>query len=85
MSAPAVSAVTTIQKNGREDVQIALDDFHGIDLIDIRVFAAFDDTGQRKQTKKGVSLKIGKLPSLIEALQETEVEVRRRRLLGAEK
>lgn len=62
--------VATIAKNSREEVRISLDSFKGVDLVDIRTFANFQDgDGERRATKKGVSLKREKLPELIAALQ----------------
>ena len=62
--------IATIEKNSREEVRVSLDQFKGHDLVDIRTFADFDDVGERRATKKGVSLKRERLPDLIEALQQ---------------
>lgn len=79
MSEPYI--IATIPKNGRESVRIALDQFHGIDLVDIRVLLHGDDGAEPQLTKKGVSLRLAKLPALIAALRDAEVEARRRGLL----
>lgn len=60
---------------------LALDQFHGIDLVDIRVLLHGDDGAEPQLTKKGVSLRLAKLPALIAALRDAEVEARRRGLL----
>ena len=77
--------IATIEKNSREDVRIALDEFHGAQLIDVRTFADFTSGGpdDRKPTKKGVSLNVAKLPALIAALERARDEAERRGLLGA--
>ena len=77
--------VARIEKNRLEEVVIALETFRGVDLIDIRVHADFSGADpERRPTKKGVALKVEKLPQLIAALQNAEVEARRRGLLNSE-
>lgn len=62
--------IATIPKNGREDVRIALRDFHGRRAIDVRVFA---ETGQgRAPSPKGLSVQPGQLKALIAALIDAE-------------
>lgn len=76
--------IATIAKNSLEDVRVALDEYQGTDLIDVRVWADFK-TGPagliRAPTKKGVALNVRALPELIRALQGAEEEARRRGLL----
>ena len=80
---PTIIAI--IPKNARESIRVALDQFAGLDLIDIRVLAhGSDGESEAKLTKKGVSLRIAKLPELIVALQDAVTEARRRGLLSAE-
>lgn len=62
--------IAEIEKNSREVVRISIDEFKGHRLIDIRVFAAWGDDDILKPTKKGVSLKIERLPDLIDALSQ---------------
>jgi hypothetical protein len=77
--------IATVEKNTLEEVRVALDEFHGIDLIDIRVFADFTGThAEKRPTKKGISLKVAKLPELIEALEKARAEAERRGLLTAD-
>jgi Transcriptional Coactivator p15 (PC4) len=84
MTSPIV--IRLIAKNSRECVRIALDEFRGLDLIDIRVLAKLDDpSGGLVPTKKGVSLKVERLPELIAGLQAAAVEARQRDLLIAVK
>lgn len=62
--------VATIEKNRLEEVRVALTEFNGHLLVDIRTFADID--GERRATKKGVSLNRAKLPELIAALKAAE-------------
>lgn len=76
-------AIAIVEKNSREDVRIAIDEFRGTQLVDIRVFADFNsnEADTRTPTKKGVSLKIERLPDLIRALEKAKEEAARRGLL----
>jgi hypothetical protein len=79
MSDPLV--IATVRKNGSEEVRVALDNFRDIDLLDIRVYAEFSAGGERKATKRGVSVRVDRLPALIDALLAAAEEARRRGLL----
>jgi len=75
-------AIAIVEKNSREDVRIAIDEFRGTQIVDVRVFANFNgDAEERSPTKKGVSLKVERLPALIEALGQAKEEAVRRGLL----
>lgn len=75
-------AIAIVEKNSREDVRIAIDEFRGTQIVDVRVFASFNgDAEERSPTKKGVSLKVERLPALIEALAQAKEEAIRRGLL----
>lgn len=75
--------VAVIAKNSHEEVRVCLDVFHECDLIDVRTYADFTAGAVqcRGPTKKGVSLKIAKLPELIASLQLAKSEAQRRGLL----
>lgn len=77
-----VTIIATISKNSQESVVVSLAKFNDIDLVDIRVNATFGDSEEPRPTKKGVSLKVAKLPALIHALEDAQAEARRRGLLG---
>jgi hypothetical protein len=80
MSEPHI--IARIEKNRLEEVVIAVDHFRGVDLIDIRIHADFSGADkERRPTKKGIALKIEKLPDLIAALNAAADEARRRGLL----
>jgi hypothetical protein len=79
------TVIATIPKNSREWVRVALDEFRGVQLVDIRVLVELnEETGLPIPTKKGVSLKVEKLPSLIDALNDALVEAQRLGLIGQE-
>ena len=83
MSGPTI--IATLEKNSRELVRIALDEYRGVPLVDVRVMApAIDPTGLPIPTKKGIALRIELLPELVVALQAAEAEARRLGLLPAE-
>lgn len=81
MSAPSNILVGVIPRNGAEDVRVTLSSYAGHALIDVRTFADLGDADERRATRKGVSLKLARLPALIAALVEAEKEARRRGLL----
>lgn len=67
--------IATIEKNQIEEVRVGLSEYQGHDLIGIRIWASYDSADSEKRpTKKGVNLRIGRLPELIAALQEAERE-----------
>lgn len=77
----AYDHIATVRKNAAEEVRISLSEFHGTPLVDLRVFADFKGEGERQATRKGVSLKVERLPDLIEALDRALEEARRRGLV----
>lgn len=84
MTTPA-TVIATIPKNSRDWVRIALDEYRGVQLVDIRVLVELtQETGLPIPTKKGVSLKVEKLPVLIDALNDALIEARRRGLICEE-
>jgi hypothetical protein len=78
--------IGTISKNTLEEIRVSLDEFRGVALLDVRIFADFTgaDHDNKRPTKKGISLKIAKLPELLQALREAEAEAIRRGLLRKE-
>ena len=68
--------VATIAKNKREEVRVALTEYEGHDLCDVRIFAEPYAGDEWVATKKGVCLGVAKLPGLIAALQRAEAEAR---------
>jgi hypothetical protein len=84
MEAPMADPVilAEIGKNSREAVRIALDEYRGSKLIDIRTVCQWGDVDAFRPTRKGVSLKLEHLPALIEALQRAEAEAVRLGILA---
>jgi hypothetical protein len=78
-SAPE-TIVATIGKNSLEDVVISFNEYRGSHLLDVRTFSAFAGK-EKRATKKGISLKVERLPELIAALQTAEAEAARLGLL----
>jgi hypothetical protein len=75
-------SIAIVEKNAIEEVHVDLSEFHGHDLIDIRIWANYDSADKPKRpTKKGVTLALTKLPELIAALQWAESEARAAALL----
>ena len=65
--------IATIPKNATEEVRVSLSEYRGTHLVGIRVYANYKSPlDERTPTKKGVALKVERLPELIAALQEAE-------------
>lgn len=75
------TVIATLRKNAAEDVRVALTEYRGHPLVDLRIFAEYQSTGEVGPTKKGLTFSPSMLPGLIEALQAAEAESRRRGLL----
>lgn len=76
--------VAVVEKNTREEVRVSLDEFQGVQVVDVRIFADFNSGpagAVRSPTKKGVTLKVEKLSALIQALLTAQAEAVRRGLL----
>lgn len=74
-----VTIIKVIPKNARESVRIAIDQYQGIDLVDVRVQTNDDEP---QLTKKGIAIRPDKLRALIDALTDAEAECQRRGLIG---
>ena len=74
--------IFTFRKNATEEVRVGLDSFKGRDLVSIRIWANYNSADSEKRpTRKGVSMKVEKLPQLIVALQQAESHARDKGLL----
>ncbi|MBQ0820986.1 hypothetical protein KBI52_12290 [Microvirga sp. HBU67558] len=74
--------IATIPKNGSEEIRVRLNEYRRDYYVDLRVFAAFkSDDPERQPTKKGVSVHIGKLDELMDALVQARAEAERQGLL----
>jgi hypothetical protein len=75
MDSPVV--ITHIDKNANEKVRVALDIFHDVRLIDVRVTVALTGTCDvQTPTKRGVSLRVEQLPALIAALIQADFKAK---------
>ena len=61
--------VGRFQKNAREEVRVTLHNYKGNDLLDIRAWYA-DPDGEFKPGKRGLSVRVEKLPILLDLLTE---------------
>jgi hypothetical protein len=74
--------IATIEKNAIEQLRVELSEYQGHNLISLRIWANYDSsTDDKHPTKKGLALRVEKLPELIEALQKAEVEAKAAGLL----
>jgi hypothetical protein len=74
--------IAVIEKNAIEEVHIALSEYRDHDLVSVRIYANYASAEEVKRpTRKGVTLKVEKLPDLIAALQEAEQRARAAGLL----
>ena len=69
--------IGTVQKNGAEEVRVALSSFRGTAVVDVRTYSESGDAVERRPTTKGVALNVARLPDLIAALQPIAGYVRR--------
>jgi hypothetical protein len=71
MSLPDPIVIATIQKNRRESVRVALSEYKGTNLVDLRVFAPkAGEEGATVPTPKGLSCNVIMLPALCRALND---------------
>lgn len=76
MSGP-VSVIGTVQKNKRETLRVALDEYKGVQLIDVRVCVELTvSSGLLTPTGKGVSVNVALLPELRRLLTDAEAKAR---------
>ena len=78
----AEAPIAVVKKNLGEDVRVSLGSYAGLVPVDVRTFMDLRD-GVRRATKKGISLKVQRLPELIAALQLAEAAAVERGLLKA--
>lgn len=71
-------------KNATEEVRVSLTEFKGHKLIDLRIYFEPEDGGERRPTKKGITVDVGLYPELKRALLKLEKELLKENLLEAE-
>ena len=62
--------IDKFEKNKMEEVRVVLQEYKGADLIDIRIWLKND--GRWVRTRKGITLNMGLLPELKEAILKAE-------------
>ena len=64
--------IARIEKNQSQDIRVCLCEQHGQMCVDVRIYAEDNGKGIRVATPKGVNLKVGQLPKLVDALLAAE-------------
>ncbi len=68
-------------KNATEEVRASLTEYKGHKLIDLRIYYEPEEGGERRPTKKGVTIDVGLYPELKKAMIKMERELIRKALL----
>lgn len=68
--------IATIDKNRGSEVRVALTEFKGQRLVDLRVYCGFTAANVPMPTKRGIALSVGNLPELVAALRAAEARAR---------
>jgi hypothetical protein len=70
MTAPSLPIIASkFSKNSREEVQVALSDYHGKTIVNVRVWFRGDDNEMRPG-KSGLAMSVKHLPALAKALAD---------------
>jgi hypothetical protein len=77
---PTDTIIAAIPKNSREESRVALGEFKGHNLLQLRAWISESGT----PTKNGFGLQAALIPKLREALQEAEAEAKRRGWITAD-
>ena len=62
--------VSTFEKNATEEIRVQLREYHGHQLLDLRVFYYPEEGGEPRPTKKGISVSVALVPKLREAVEQ---------------
>jgi hypothetical protein len=71
-------------KNATEEVRVSLTEYKGHKLIDLRIYYEPEDGGDRRPTKKGITIDVGLYPELKKAMLKVEKELLKKNLLEEE-
>lgn len=71
-------------KNAAEEVRVSLTEFKGHKLIDVRIYYEPEDGGERRPTKKGITVDVSLYPELKKALLKVEKELIKEKLIEEE-
>ena len=63
--------IATFRKNASEEVRVSIDQYHGHELVNIRVWFTGDDSVMRPG-KQVVAIRLGLLPDSLAALHQVE-------------
>jgi hypothetical protein len=74
--------IATLDKNKGSEIRVALSEYRGQQLVDIRTFLAFTEAKVPMATKKGISLGVHHLPALVKALKAAETMARELGMIG---
>ena len=66
--------IGTIERNERERVQIAVNEYKGKSYLDLRIFYTTDGGDSWQPTQKGVTIAPEHLDTLIDAVEEAKKE-----------
>ena len=61
--------IATLPKNGREELRVTVDEFHGRRLVNVRVWFVGDD-GSMRPGKQGVAVRVEMAVDLARAIGE---------------
>ncbi len=73
--------VSVFKKNKFQEIRVAVREFKGNDLIDIRTWTMTQGVNDMVPTAKGVSLNISLLPELKKSLDEVEKVLKENRMI----
>jgi hypothetical protein len=75
------TVIATIYKNRSEEVRVTLNEYDGHELISLWVW--FDGIdGEQRPGKGGLTMRASAIPELICALQDAEIEAKRRKWIS---
>ncbi|MBA7696554.1 hypothetical protein ES703_105204 [subsurface metagenome] len=71
-----------IPKNSLEEVRVAIEEYKGYQLLDIRVYFHADD-GEPRPTKKGISINLELFDEFYDLVRKAAREVAKAKVAGA--
>jgi len=71
-------------KNATEEVRASLTEYKGHKLIDLRIYYDPEDGGDRRPTKKGITIDVSLYPELKKAMLKIEKELINKELIETE-
>jgi len=74
--------IGTIEKNKKERLEVSISEYHGRDLISLRVWFRDDKSGEWQPGRQGLALRIELLPQLTNLLQQAQLIAQQQNLLS---